>query len=65
MIRFILINIALAIDFGKNKMIHLVCFVGAYPETQYVPDEICGYMFQELLSLSFQKVKIWGVGGLS
>ena len=46
-------------------MLHLVCFVGAYPETQYVPDKICGYMFQELLSLSFQKEKIWGVGGLS
>ncbi len=44
-------------------MLHLVCFVGAYPETQYVPDVICGYFRNA--SLSFQKVKIWGVGGLS
>jgi len=27
-------------------MLHLVCFVGAYPETQYVPDNICGYRFR-------------------
>jgi hypothetical protein len=65
MIGYSLISIAfiLAIDFGKIKMLHLVCFVGAYPETQYVPDVICGYFRNA--SLSFQKEKIWGVGGLS
>jgi hypothetical protein len=33
MVRYYLINIAVikAIDFGKSKMLHLVCFVGGLP----------------------------------
>jgi hypothetical protein len=60
MIGYSLISIAfiLAIDFGKIKMLHLVCFVGAYPETQYVPDVSVG-ISGTLLYLS-KKLKFGG-----
>jgi len=60
MIRYYLTNIAFAqsLDFGKIKMLHLVCFVGAYPETQYVPDVSVG--ISGLLLYLSKKLKFGG-----